>query len=409
MNADLLFEACSYIDEDFLHKSEKKRPNIPMLSSAVAIMVVALLGISFLFPNNPTLQNHSISCYPDNLWTITYNRSSTTADSSASASLKRNYYCLYGQKLTTEEVGTLSPCSGFSDIDCKGTAIYGPVGLEWVEINVNDPTLSPITARLSKKQILQPYDTQDAVVSEVGGENGVQVIAYESASEDFLDLYLTFQLNKQLHIELFATASKEEEVQMKQRLSDIIAAYVIDKKELDLDFITSSGTPDIRREELTLSEAQKDSEFGAYFLKELPQGFKSESITRLYHPESAGLYGLWTKYYYNLDWSVSYFKDTDQSRLTSVKDAVNYDLSLYPIPRADSVPEELREMVDNPIFKIEELTLETVKKRSYRIADAGDTNGERMHFSVLYGDILVEISAKGVDSDWVYEQLTALK
>ena len=73
------------------------------------------------------------------------------------------------------------------------------------------------------------------------------------------------------------------------------------------------------------------------------------------------------------------------------------------------MPDELREIVDDPIFNIDELTIDAVKARTYEIADAGDKPGPRMHFSVLYGDILVELSIKGVSSEVIFEILQQIK
>lgn len=407
MNAELMFEACSYIDETLLAKSEKRRPNLRILASVAASIAAILLGTSLLFIKYTPIHQEVISCYPDNLWTITYNQTSVTADESAS--LKNNYFCLYGETLNAKELNTIAPDLGSSDIRYSGHSTFGPSGLEWVEVEITDPTLPSVTVQLSEKEIPNLCYSPDTVVSQVGGEDGVCVVAYETSEGEVVALNLTFQLNDRLHIKLFSNGSRKLESQMKQRFSDIIACYVIDKKDLTLDFITSNGIPNIRREELSFSEAQKDEDFGGYFLKELPQGFVGESVIRIYHPENDGLHGLWTQNYSYLDWKVSRLKEADKARLTSVRDVENYDLDLYPIPRAESVPDELREMVDNPIFRIEELTLDVVQKRSYRIADAGDTDGERMHFSVLFDDVVVEVSAKGVSSGWIYEQLITLK
>ena len=102
---------------------------------------------------------------------------------------------------------------------------------------------------------------------------------------------------------------------------------------------------------------------------------------------------------------MSKLDDYAESRLTAIDDTENYDLSLYPIPMADSVPDELREIVNDPVFKIEELTLDTVYKRARIVNDAGDSGGYRMMFSVLYGDTVVAISTKGVSPEWVFEAL----
>jgi len=109
-----------------------------------------------------------------------------------------------------------------------------------------------------------------------------------------------------------------------------------------------------------------------------------------------------------LSWVVTPYTEEDVPRLTSVDDKKNYDLSLYPIPRADSVPDELREIVDNPIFSAEELTLEAVYCRAYKVDDAGDTDGWRMIFSVKYGDVIVSVSTKGVEPEWLYQQIVDL-
>ncbi|TCT15995.1 hypothetical protein EDC18_1029 [Natranaerovirga pectinivora] len=83
-------------------------------------------------------------------------------------------------------------------------------------------------------------------------------------------------------------------------------------------------------------------------------------------------------------WRVSNFSESDAVRITSVVDTKNYKIELYPIPRFHFVPNELWEIVDNPIFHIEDLTLEAVKARAYTMSDKGDESGYRMRFSVLY-------------------------
>lgn len=66
-------------------------------------------------------------------------------------------------------------------------------------------------------------------------------------------------------------------------------------------------------------------------------------------------------------------------------------------------------MVDDPIFTAEELTAEAVWARAYTVEEAGDADGWRMAFSVRYGDLLVEVRTKGVDPQWIHEQLRGLR
>lgn len=161
-------------------------------------------------------------------------------------------------------------------------------------------------------------------------------------------------------------------------------------------------------ETMTLEEAQRLEPFGGYMLSEVPSGFTAETIQRYQDENTNYLLGLWTKgegSFDEISWRVSFYDETMGNRVTSVYDTRNYDLSLYPSPLADSVPEELFEIVDHPIFNIDELTLEAVNRRAYSISQSNDTNETRMSFGVRYGDIVVEITTKGVSPEWIYDQL----
>jgi len=91
-----------------------------------------------------------------------------------------------------------------------------------------------------------------------------------------------------------------------------------------------------------------------------------------------------------------------------VADTKNYDMSLYPLPLAQSVPEDLWEIVSDPVFLAEELTLNVVEKRAYTAGEAGDSSNPRMNFSVRFGDYLVTVRAKGVEPKWIFAQLQAI-
>jgi len=160
---------------------------------------------------------------------------------------------------------------------------------------------------------------------------------------------------------------------------------------------------------LDLTAAYADLDFGAYLPQDLPAGFAFDIAYRTASQESNSLFASWHKGLGYIEWWVSPFEEDDKSRLTTVADTKNYDLSLYPIPRADSVPRELRIIVNNPIFRVEDLTLEVVQARAYEVSDAGDISGHRMRFSVLYGDTLVEINIKGATPEAVFEILQQIK
>lgn len=176
----------------------------------------------------------------------------------------------------------------------------------------------------------------------------------------------------------------------------------------DLDAIKPTAIPELREDTLTIGEARADADFGVYVPASVPSGFTFESSMRFINQEKDYLSVTWANGMDYISWKVSRLTANDEARITSAEQAENYDLSLYPIPRAQSVPSELREIVTDPIFRIGELTREVVMARAYTASDAGDTSGYRMRFSVLYDDILVEVNVKGADPETIYNLLLSL-
>lgn len=192
-----------------------------------------------------------------------------------------------------------------------------------------------------------------------------------------------------------------------QRVLECFAYY--EEGKPDLSIIVPEEIPELTEQTFdTLTEAKAEPDFGRYLPSEIPAGFGDASIYRFKFQNSNFLTATWSRGMDDLSWVVTPYTEEDAHRHTSVDDKKNYDLSLYPIPRADSVPDELREVVDNPIFEAEELTLDAVYSRAYKVNDAGDMDGWRMRFSVKYGDVIVSVSTKGVDPEWLYHQLVSL-
>lgn len=182
-------------------------------------------------------------------------------------------------------------------------------------------------------------------------------------------------------------------------------------EQTDKQLITLMDTSvfELPSNDLDLTAAYADPDFGAYLPGDLPSGFAFESATRVNNQDKNSLNAIWIKGMGYIEWHVSVLDEDDKARITSVADTQNYDLSLYSIPRADSVPDELREIVNDPIFHSEELTLEAVQARAYEVSDAGDEPGYRMRFGVLHGDMLVEINVKGATPEAMFQILQQIK
>ncbi len=193
----------------------------------------------------------------------------------------------------------------------------------------------------------------------------------------------------------------------KTRLTEIAGA-IVRHGAPDLRILGDPVIPRLRDETLTLEEAYADPDFGAFIPREPPAGYTLESARRFLNQESDSLQVSWSLGYDYLTWSASVPTQYELDNIVGPEEREQYDLALYPIPHADTVPEELRQVVDNPVFRSEELTPEMIRARAYQLADKGDTPGWRMHFGVLYGDVIVQVSAKGLSPDRVYAMLAAI-
>lgn len=332
-------------------------------------------------------------------WTVHYNEPTGSLDAA------RKYIPGYfTEELNPQELAAVTP-----PVPAEGMTLSGRAGFDGdgklLEVFLNVSTSLPDTAvsvTVTDGLLYRDYILLDEPVSSFC--NGVEYRVYQSGAYLDADAEIGGYVFQFL---MKADAAQTE--QSKAVFEQVLACFThFENNAPDLSVITPDVIPEYYNYDYSFNQAQGDSDFGAYFLQNVPSGYVEESIRRYKDQTSNSLSGLWCKGYDDLRWTVSFFTEADAARVTSVADTVNYDLSFYPIPQAESVPEELREIVGNPIFLAEELTLDAVRARAYQITEAGDSDGLRMAFSVKYGDILVEVRADGLDPEWVYTQLINL-
>ncbi len=408
MNMQLL-ESLSYIDDRFLENCEKKPAKRIALSVAACLVMVALgLGLFFHQPPDPTID--ILTLYPAEQFVITYNQ---VDENSFHGDRAMKYFALFAEPLSSEKVDELLPLLADDTTVRWGHASFlmGTGEVEMADLTLTKPSLPQVQVRLMKRNLFL-HNFDEITPSRIAGENGIDVYAIEERSDKGIALSISFCLNEKMYVNINSFTQSETEDETKRWLQDIVAAYVLRGRELTIEGISpqKDWTVYFIDKELTFEEAKKDRQFGKYFLQEAPDGFVKESFNRTQHPNIGNvLLGLWYKDLNELRWEVRFLNKNDERRIVAPSEKEKYDLSLYPIPRADSVPENLREVVDNPIFRAKDLTLDLVQARAYSVSDAGDVDGPRMHFSVLYDDnFLVEVSAKGISPEWVYQQLKAI-
>lgn len=425
MSKERVIDSLGRIDDDMIRSVEalrqkKKRPARIRwgVTAACFCLIAVAAAVSYLYPGIIPLPADSSDVSvqggsnqpggservgdPQIPWTIYYNEDSFPL-STGRAMIKGTF----SESLTDTELDALKPGVRFEYMTYSGHAEFDTEGKLlniFMQVTTTLPE-SPVSIGLSDYYSGPRYVLPGEHTVSVCEDVEYRVYQYElgntitlAADAVISDIYFDFAMD----------TTREQLEQAKADFQDVLECFACyEEGKPDLSIIVPEEIPELTEQMFTsLSEAQAEPDFGRYLPSELPSGFTEAVIRRFRFQDVNYLSCLWSEGLNDISWMISDYAEEDACRLTSVKDRENYDLSLYPIPRADSVPEELREVVDDPIFESEELTLETVYRRAYRIEDAGDINGWRMKFSVRYGDVVVSVSTKGVEPEWLYHQLT---
>ncbi len=312
------------------------------------------------------------------------------------------------QELKAEELEKLVPVLARGLTDTGKGAFDGEGKLLYVELSVKTALPdAPVTVRISQNFVGPCYAGENYERSRY---EGVEYGLFCQDLEDRVRLEgeaMPGDLVTKFYMEV---PTEQQEAGKTEFLRVLRAFAAYQEQKPDLTQIVPERIPAWIDRELTMQEALADPTFGRWALPASPQGFKLERNWRsMSEYEGVDLLSqCWTRGYDQLDWRVEHFTPDQQARLVRPEEREKYDMARYPIPLCDSVPEELREVVDHPIFEAHELTREMVWARAYRVKDTGDTDGWRIGFSVRYGDILVTVRAKGVDPDWIYDRLCQL-
>lgn len=157
-------------------------------------------------------------------------------------------------------------------------------------------------------------------------------------------------------------------------------------------------------EKITLQEARSVVVFGEYVPDCLPSGYVLESVYREKNGETGGTESIslcWTHGMDSIFWTIS-MADAASISVVDISRPETYDVHLYEIPYADTVPQEYRQVFDNPVFAEADFSLDIVKSRMKVIPDAGDTDTPRGDFSVLYENgVLIRFNGRG-DAESIY-------
>jgi hypothetical protein len=138
----------------------------------------------------------------------------------------------------------------------------------------------------------------------------------------------------------------------------------------------------------------------------IPAGFTFETAHRRITTRENSLYAGWSRGADNLTWQIRTPDEQDILNIVSINEREKYDVSLYPIPWAVSVPDEYFSCFQSPVFMASELTIDAIRARTQGADDGrrGDTS-RTSQFGVLFDDVLVVISAGGLTPEQIWVML----
>ncbi len=179
-------------------------------------------------------------------------------------------------------------------------------------------------------------------------------------------------------------------------------------------------TPQDNRPKITMQEARAMERIGGYVPDKVPAGYTLESARgsapansypemSLYWSRGMDYISLHITEYYAAASMPKEISDRFQKRMVDPAKPETYDVTLYEIPYAETVPMEYYEVFHTPVFRESDFSLELVKARMKSVPDAGDTDTPRGNFAVLYDSgILVEFSGCGSAED-IWEMFSSIR
>lgn len=402
MNKFEFYKEFSNIDENFIVEADiQPKHKTPVLKYAViaAGLLIILSTVTLSARNNRSIIQPSITMSSEEA-TESHNLFYNETDKTVGSLLKIPGH--FWQELSdTEKRSIFGKLADKYTITATANFSKENESIQLFDIKANVKFKNDISINLttSHKQIYNCYvlSKESIRTTEI---NGITVISgiYKTESSATQTFFAELNID---NVNYFAemTSTKENEPYFSQFINELTL-----NKNANLTIIVPVA-PELKDEKLTLEGAYADSVFGSYIPKSIPAEYKFESSRRFINQEYNYLSILWCCGLNDISFRVGYATDYDKKNITAVEEVKNYDLSLYPIPRGESVPEELWEIVQSPVFKAEELSEEVIAKRVTEHNEDGKAV-KKINFSLIFdNDIVITVSTADLEPKEVYEML----
>lgn len=177
---------------------------------------------------------------------------------------------------------------------------------------------------------------------------------------------------------------------------------VIENKDYKLDKSNYIETNQKITEYKSLQEIIENKRFSQVIPRKCIEGYNYENGVLTQKDKVESIHLSFTKDYGYVSVNVQEIKNVSNytDRIVDANDTDKYNITEYEIPFAESVPQDLRITMDDPIFDSSQITEDVLKKRVVKIQESGESNKQTMRFGVSCGDLLIDyiIAYYGEDS-----------
>ena len=168
--------------------------------------------------------------------------------------------------------------------------------------------------------------------------------------------------------------------------------------------MTAENVPAWREESFsTLNQARQEEEFAPYLPAENMPGY-GEFYGRLSWQEGSyhDLFVRWSRGYDDVEVAVCRCPEKGCSTVDAAA-TEQYDVRRYDIPWSESVPEEYRDTVYDPVFRAEDMSFSVVQARTLYRNDTGEGRKASIRLGVLHPDgTVVRYTCKGLTAEQVW-------
>lgn len=360
--------------------------------------------------HNTTIDPDPEPVGPQEDFTVTFNRVPDSVEIDVGIDAERKMMpCMFVEPLSEEEWAAIVPDALPAEVESAAAEYFGwPDGtLKWVYLSLVRMESGNRLHLYICPEGQQPIFDEIFMPEEITPTNirgTMDVVLYECRDT----IWTTFPW---AGVEYYLTASGSPEKMdgLKEDFYNMVVSLAFSVTKPDLDRLEFHPERHVFQDkQLTMEEAQLDPDFGTFFPRTAPKGLGDGEISRLQNSDLGldYLHGSWSVGYDYLTWAIRPAKlDNAADRIVSPEEREKYDLRLYTVPLYESVPKEYRTTVFDPVFRAEELTEDMVCARCAE----SDGDAPWIRFSVLFGDAVVDITAKGVTPEEIYSMLDALR